>query len=219
MFTPRVFTYAELPMIDRELARSWSAGGPLPERALRWSWFREAAPACFQRAALALGLHAQVDAGRLAQAFFEWVGTLEPNSGFDALDPIDHAHYGSGSLLRALLRAAPVSCHSGVAPTSADAVLQHWRAWPEAAIHTRLALTLLDAWRQSLGAPSLELDGAAVTPAHIASYFENVREDATQVIAFLDLFTGLEPVWRFPAQENERPAMRRAQAARRVISS
>jgi hypothetical protein len=210
-----VFTYREPRMIDLELASRWAAAGPLSPRALQWSWFRVAAPLALQRGADALALQARVEPELLAGAFFAWAGALEPNARFEDLDAADHGHYCCGMLLRFLLPARAVSCAGALPEAPSDPRLAAWLAWPEAALQARLVFTLLDAWRRGLGAAPLALDSAAVTPANIASCFENVREDPTQAIGFLDLFTGRQPVWRFPMLEGERPAMQAALAARR----
>ncbi|MFP5477271.1 MAG: hypothetical protein ACLGJD_26830, partial [Gammaproteobacteria bacterium] len=77
---------------------------------------------------------------------------------------------------------------------------------PQVRVLTDAALTLLQAWRVARGAPPLDAGLEARVAQHWTSYLENVREDAGQAIAFLDLFSGAKPVWRYPTHPQLRPA-------------
>jgi hypothetical protein len=201
-------------MVDIELAEVWASRTGFSEQVRRWSWFRDAAREAFQRGMTALALDGNLDAAALARGFFDWAELMEPEQRFGPLDPIDHAHFSCGALLRCLLEAQPLHC-SASPHAAPEPALQPWRSWPEAALLIRLALTLLAAWRRSLQAAPLVLDPHAMTPSYVASCFENLREDTTMAGVFLDLFCGIEPAWRFPTHIHERPAMQRALAARR----
>lgn len=143
-----------------------------------------------------------LDSAALARAFWQWAATLDSSSALETLDRIDCAHFQTGMLLSQLLWQRPVR-------------LPDARRTDEVGICTDAALTLLAAWRAALGAPPPEVDMPERTSARWASYVENVIEDPLVAVAFLDLFTGREPVWRFPTFPTERPPLRQALMERR----
>jgi hypothetical protein len=179
------------------------------------------------------GAQPVVDEAALARAFWPWAATFDDNAQLEPYEPVDYAHYACGVLLAQLLRQRPLrlgdarlgDARLGDARPGdgrpGDAALS-----PEAArsaeirVLTGVALTLLAAWRQALGAEPLEAglqaELRAGAQAHWASYLENLAEDANIAVAFLDLFTGREPVWRYPLVLVERAPFRRALAQRRA---
>lgn len=159
-----------------------------------WHGFQPQVADALRHTPSALPAGAQVDRDALAQAFWAWVQLLEHDASYEALDPLDFAHFAAGQLLYCLLTARPLK-------------------WPDhervleiqALVHT--AHALLGTWRDALGAPALPAPPPASQTALWASVLENLREDSSLAVAYLDEFTGGEPVWRFPQLISERPAM------------
>lgn len=180
----------------------WSAPPQLLQSLRRWSWCREALATLLARLGSELSAVPVVDTAALARAFWQWAATLDSEARLEALDRVDHAHFQVGMLLSQLLWQRPL-------PLPGD------DRSDEVGVYTDLALTLLAAWLEALGAPLLEYELPERASARWASYVENVSEDPLVAVAFLDLFTGREPVWRFPAFPTERPAVRHALEERR----
>lgn len=184
-------------MLDTQLAHLWSVQPDFPAQLRRWHWCRDAHAALLLGRARALGsdgVDATVDRPALAQAFWTWAALLEQAQPLEARDAVDVAHFASGALLWQWLRHPPL-----VLPRATHEA-------PQVRVLTDAALTLLQGWRVARGAPPLDAELEARVAQHWTSYLENVREDAGQAIAFLDLFSGARPVWRYPTHPQLRPA-------------
>lgn len=190
-------------MWDLDTVKRWGAQALFPASIDRWMWCRKELPPLVVHSAIGVGAAptVQVDMQALANAFWPWVSGLERDRRFQSLDSLDFAHFAAGQLLCQLLRAQPLQLPTG----------QHHEA---VFALSRTVVTLLAAWRQALGATPWAMQLPERHSAPWASYLENVAEDPAMATAFLDSFTGLEPVWRFPMMIRERPAMRRALKAR-----
>jgi len=148
---------------------------------------------------------ARVNPQALANAFWPWIAGLEREVVHESEDPIDFGHFAAGTLLYHLLRTdTPLM----VATTTSRG--------DDVFAMTRIALTLLAAWRIATGAPPLDLKIQDRSHAQWASYLENVAEDPGLAVPFLDLFTGREPAWQYPLTLRERPAFRRLMEKRRT---
>jgi hypothetical protein len=184
-------------------------------RQLRWfkTSFRHDARLIAQR----YGLTVEVDDRALTEAFLNWAELFSIQKEYAALDRRDFAIFAAGLLLRELLRAHPVS----VAPVRAaadaaplpDASGPIARGWPEGFIYTNYCLCVVGAVLEQEGL-SLTLPALADDLRTWLSYRENVADDPSQAIAFLDLFTGNEPNWWMPDSVLSRAAMKKAIAAR-----
>ncbi len=186
-------------------AAGWSKDSQFLRSLRRWSWCRNAFSTLLSRLGSDV-LLAQaapvVDSSALARVFWQWAATLDSEAGLEALDRADHAHFQVGMLLSQLLWQRPLRI---AGDARAD----------EVEVYTDFALTLLAAWLAALEAPPLRYELPERSSPRWASYFENVSEDPLVAVAFLDLFTGREPVWRFPTFPTERPAVRQALEERR----
>lgn len=190
-------------MLDTDVANRWGSDPRLPDLLGRWSWFRDAVPPVLQASAVAAGTASPVavDLDALSKSFWAWAAALDRDRGFEHLDPVDFAQFLSGQLLHQFIVHRPVAL-----PAAERSV--------ELLALTRAALTVLAAWRIAIGSPMPEPQVKDEHSVHWPSYLENTAEDASSAISFLDLFTGLEPVWQAPLLIAERPAVRRALAQR-----
>lgn len=208
-------TSAEPPMLDDPTAQKWAAQANFVTSLRRWTWAREALPDLMRQLAAAGADTAAtpVDMEALACAFWPWAATLDDSRQFEPLEPVDYAHYACGLLLAQLLQHRPLSvpkpAHPG--PSSPSDADRH----KDVRILTGVALTLLQAWRLALCAGPLDPELGARLQAHWANYLENVAEDCNLAVAFLDLFTGREPVWRYSLMLVERPLFQQALERRR----
>ena len=197
-------------MLDAVTAQLWAAQADFPKQLRRWTWAREAWPALLRQLSAPAGVAVTVtvDLAALSRAFWPWAATFDDNVQLEPVEPLDYAHYACGMLLVQLLRERPLQRGGASADAQAD------RA-EDIRVLTGFVLTLLQAWRLALGAGPLDADLPARLQAHSVSYRQGVFEDVNVAVAFLDLFTGREPVWRYPLVLVERPAYQQALAQRR----
>ncbi len=198
-------------MLDALTAQQWAAQADFPNQLRRWTWAREAWPALLHRLAAAGDAPSAVtiDGTALSRAFWPWAATFDDNVQLEPVEPLDYAHYACGMLLVQLLRQRPVRRSTPSPAPQAD-------RGEDIRVQTDFVLTLLQAWRLALGAGPLDADLPIRLQAHWVSYRQGVFEDGNVAVAFLDLFTGREPVWRYPLMLVERPVFRDALARRRA---
>ena len=181
-------------------------------RQLRWfkTSFRHDARLIAQR----YGLSVAIDDRKITEAFLNWAEVFERQKGYAKLDRRDFAIFAAGLLLRELLRAHPVQTEPGpeARDALADASAPIARDWPEGFIYTNYCLCVVGAVLEQEGMP-LTLPTLADDLRTWWSYRENVAEDPSRAIAFLDLFTGNEPNWWMPDSVLSRAAMKKAVAA------
>lgn len=179
-------------------------------RQLRWfkATFKQHARLIAQR----YGVSYEIDDLRLTEAYLNWAEAFSLNRPFSDLDRRDFITFAAGLLLRELMLGAPVRAKE--APTEVragveDATRPIAQSWPEGFLYTNYCLCVLHL--------VLEQEGMTLTLPTLAddlrtwwSYRENVGEDASLAIPFLDLLIGNEPNWYFPASAVSRTAVRRA---------
>lgn len=194
-------------MVHAQTVTRWNGQPGLVTSIKRWSWCREALPVLMQQllATERVGSPPVADAAALARAFWSWAGSLDAHAALEPLDPVDCAHFQAGMLLAQLLQERPLRW-------------QPAERSEEVRVMSDTALTLLAAWLQAIGAAPFRDATHELSGARWSSYVENVTEDASVAVAYLDLFTGREPVWNYPTMPAERPALRQALAQRRAAT-
>ncbi len=193
----------------------------LRHRVRQLRWFKASFRQHTQVLARRYRLSIRIDDVRLTEAFLNWAERFQVERDYAKLDRRDFVTFTAGLLLRELLRSHPVGAaafpaaesatEQGVTPSN-----ETWpiaQAWPEGFICTNYCICIL--------AAVLEQEGMTMTLPALAddlrtwlSYRENVGEDPSRAIAFLDLMTGTEPNWFMPDSVASRSAMKRATAAR-----
>ena len=189
----------------------------LRHRVRQLRWFKASFRQHTQLVAQRYNLSVKVDDMRLTEAFLDWAERFQIEREYAKLDRKDFVTFTAGLLLRELLHSHPVTSETAlpiaaVAPAS-DNTWPIAQAWPEGFICTNYCICIL--------AAVLEQEGMTLTLPAIAddlrtwlSYRENVGEDPSRAIAFLDLMTGNEPNWFMPDSIASRSAMKRAIDAR-----
>lgn len=189
-------------------------------RQLRWfkTTFKQHARLIAQR----YGLGYEIDDARLTEAYLNWTEAFSENVGFSDLDRRDFITFAAGLLVRELLRSKPALATEAAAGDASavpdDATLPIVRAWPEGFLYTNYCLCVLHI--------VLEQEGVVLTLPTLAddlrtwwSYRENVGDDASLAVPFLDLLIGNEPNWYFPASVVSRKAVKLALARRAASRS
>jgi hypothetical protein len=180
-------------------------------RHLRWfksSFRRDALLIAAQR-----GVVLEIDDRRLTEAFLNWIEAFNLQKPNAALDRRDFSLFAAGLLLREFIKARPVEAR--LLPSASKAWTQDDQSsiigfWPEGFLYTNYCLSVLNAVVQQEFGETLDLAEAAGDLRSWWSYRENVRENPSLAIAFLDRFVGGEPNWRVPDVLESRAAMRRA---------
>ena len=180
-------------------------------RQLRWfkTTFKQHARLISQR----YGLGYEIDDARLTEAYLNWTEAFSQDLGYSDLDRRDFITFAAGLLVRELMRGAPAQSTKSAAADApgviSDEALPIARDWPEGFLYTNYCLCVLHI--------VLEQEGVTLTLPTLAddlrtwwSYRENVGEDLSLAIPFLDLLIGNEPNWYFPASVGSRKAVKLA---------
>jgi len=157
------------------------------------------------------GVTLEIDDRRLTEAFLNWIESFNRQKSFAALDRRDFTLFAAGLLLREFIRCRPVTA-SGLGSLGASSTDDGSipRFWPEGFLYTNYCLSVLAAVLQQEFGETLSLAKRADDLRLWWSYRENVSENPSMAIAFLDEFVGEEPNWRVPDSAESRAAMRRA---------
>jgi hypothetical protein len=183
--------------ILESLATEWAGDVHLHSKAQSWSWFRPAFGRTLQDGIAQPSSIWSIDEEGLAKAFFSWAESVELYAPYETVDGADFRHFMLGLLLQRLLEAQPPVLRD-TTPALAAVPL------------TRFVLTLLQALHMNAGTAALTLDEAALAGPRWDSFLENVAEDASNAICFLDQMTGLQPAWQSRSLIEHRPAMQKA---------
>jgi hypothetical protein len=189
------------------------AGEPdLRHQVRRLRWFKNS----IRRDAELIAEHHEVelaiDDRRLTETFLNWIEAFNRQKRYASLDRRDFSVFAAGLLLREFMKSRPVSAKPReAARAKSEASIVSF--WPEGFLYTNFCLSVLSAVvRQEFG-ESLSLSEGADDLRVWWSYRENVEEEPSMAIAFLDKFLGEEPNWRVPESPQSRTAMRRATQA------
>jgi hypothetical protein len=195
--------------MEREFAAELASVPDLRHRVRHLNWFRRSFRRDAGRMAGEHGITIAIDERRLAEAFLNWIEAFNRQKPYAALDRRDFSLFAAGLLLREFLKARPVEAQvRGAGPAGERGAIIDF--WPEGFIYTNYCLNVLGAvMRQEFG-ETLNLAEAAGDLRSWWSYRENVQENPSLAIAFLDRFVGGEPNWRMPDAPEGRAAMRRA---------
>jgi hypothetical protein len=195
--------------IALELLAELASVPDLRHRVRHLNWFKRS----FRRDAKLIagerGISIAIDERRLAEAFLNWIEAFNRQKPFATLDRRDFSRFAAGLLLREFIKARPVAARASTSGPADDrgAIIDFW---PEGFLYTHYCLNVLGAvMRQEFG-ETLALAEAAHDLRSWWSYRENVAENPSLAIAFLDQFVGGEPNWRMPDAPEGRAAMRRA---------
>jgi hypothetical protein len=192
-------------LADTTFVTQWRQQHGTQGKIFQWSWFKPTL-LNFMAANLAtIGLRGELDETATCALFFDWVAQVEHCEAYAQKRPIDHAHFICGRLLCGLLRTSPFRCYViEKSPTAALSTVQ--QEWPEGFLALSFVCTLLEFYRQELGANPMHWN-EALFERHWRSFRENVGEDTNRAGPFLDFFLGLEPIWEYPTLLSKRPAL------------
>ena len=196
--------------LELELAADLMDVPDLRHRVRHLNWFRR----CFRRHAILMakqrGIAIEIDRRRLAETFLSWIEAFNRQKPYAALDRRDFSLFAAGLLLRELVKTRPVAARFSTKATDREDRALITDFWPEGFLYTNYCVNVLGAVMQQEFGETLSLAKAASDLRAWWSYRENVRENPSLAIAFLDELVGGEPNWQLPDAPEDRAAMRRA---------
>lgn len=172
-----------------------NARRPVRKAIRRLRWFMGSFREHVEQSAAASGVRFAVDEQRLTAAFLEWLREFEAQKPGRADDRRAFVGFAAGLMLRALIRNAPLRVLSkpeGVDPANPAYFWPEGYAYVAYCLNVRAAVLEQDFHEDSRIAPEL---------SELRSWWsfkENVAEDPSLALAFLDLFAGEEPNWTMP---------------------
>lgn len=171
-----------------------SAEKPVRKRAQRLRWFIEVFEKQMAETAQETGNRFDLDRAKLAEVFSEWLDAFNAQKPHTPEDQRAYVGFAAGLMLRALLRHKPVTGHAKEGGDTSNPAY----FWPEGYLYVVFCLNVrgmvIEIDFEGEQALSLELDDLRTW----WSFKENVDEDPSLAIAFLDLFAGDTPKWSSP---------------------
>lgn len=168
---------------------------PLHKSAQRLRWFVGAFEEQMSRTSTETGNSYAVDQAALGAVFSDWLKSFNAQKPSDSADNPAYVGFAAGLMLRTLIRNAPVRLISE--PAGADKTNPAY-FWPEGYLYVAFCLNVREMVLES-DFNGHQKPGSELTDTRTWwSFKENVEQDATLAIAFLDLFAGDEPEWSMP---------------------
>ena len=170
-------------------------GIPLRKSAQRLRWFTEAFAHQLALVSNETGNTYKLDDVKLTQAFADWMTSFERQKPESDTRHEPFIGFAAGVMLRALVDAGPVRLVAR--PDQAD-VSKPPYFWPEGYLYVSFCLMLRALVLEEEFARAQQTSHEFESIKTWWSFRENVTEDSSTAIAFLDLFAGDEPNWMFP---------------------
>lgn len=168
---------------------------PIRKSAQRLRWFVDVFERQVERTSAETGNRFSVDRGALAQVFAEWLKDFEAQKPVREEDKMAYVGFAAGLMLRTLLRKQPVTLKDK--PEDADESNPAY-FWPEGYLYVAFCLNVRGLVLEHDFHAEQHPSGVLGEARTWWSFRENVAEDPSLAIAFLDLFAGDEPEWSMP---------------------
>jgi HAD superfamily hydrolase (TIGR01509 family) len=183
-----------MPLSETGLARL--SPEPIRRAARRLRWFKTSFQKQVDAISAESGVHFEVDSGRLVQVFLTWLREFEAQKPHSPRARHAFVGFASGLMLRQMIKTQPLRVLS--VPTDADPANPAY-FWPEGYVYAAYCLNvrraILEQDFDEARQVSPDFDDLRVW----WSFKENVSENASYAISFLDLFAGETPNWDFPS--------------------
>ena len=174
---------------------------PIRKSAQRLRWFFRSFEEQVARVSAETGIAYSVDNATLAAVFADWLKPFNAQKPTSAEDKPAYVGFAAGLMLQALIAKRPASVIAKPAAFNPSTPPHYW---PEGYLYVTYCLHV-----RSL---VIEIDyhGQQTTNDALGdirtwrSFTENVEEDPTMAISFLDLFAGEEPDWKMPGMFRKR---------------
>lgn len=171
-------------------------GQPLRRAVRRLRWFKSTFEAQLRSLSAETGIAYRLDAPGLTRCFLHWLQAFEAQKPGQADERQAYIGFAAGLMLRQLLIDRPVSAER--MPETADPGLPaHF--WPEGYAYVMYSLTIRQAVIREECHHDIDFSPLLAEIRTWWSFRENVRDDPSAAMGFLDLFAGDEPDWSMPA--------------------
>ena len=169
---------------------------PLRKSAQRLRWFVDAFEKQVRLTTSQTGNAFSVDRGALAQVFVDWLQAFEAQKPRNDDDNQAYVGFAAGLMLKALIEHKPVSATD--VPADADTTNPAY-FWPEGYLYVAFCLNVRGLVLETDFHTTQELSDVLNETRTWWSFRENVDQDTSLAIAFLDLFAGSNPEWSAPS--------------------
>ena len=176
-------------------SESLSTEQPVRKSAQRLRWFVGAFEAQVEKTSSETGNRFSVDTVALADVFANWIKAFEAQKPERQEDKAAYVGFAAGLMLKALIRGKPVEVVSK--PDDADETNPAY-FWPEGYLYVAFCLNVRDLVLENDFHAAQNISPVLNEVRTWWSFRENVNEDPSLAIAFLDLFAGDEPEWTMP---------------------
>ncbi|MEM1064156.1 MAG: hypothetical protein AAF771_04610 [Pseudomonadota bacterium] len=171
------------------------ADQPLHKAAQRLRWFLGAFEGQVARTEEETGNRYAVDEDKLAAVFVDWLKAFNAQKPASSDDKVAYVGFAAGLMLRTLVSQKPVAVEAS--PEGADQSNPAY-FWPEGYLYVAFCLNVRGLVLEN-EFHEIQHPGDALTdPRTWWSFRENVANDPSLAIAFLDLFAGDAPEWEMP---------------------
>lgn len=172
-----------------------SSGRPVRKAVQRLRWFIGSLKEQVQKTSDETGVRFAIDEQRAIASFMEWVRAFEAQKPEADADRRAYVGFAAGLMLRALMRHAPVTVLEK--PGTADGTNPAF-FWPDGYAYVAYCLNVRSAVLEQDFREDQRIAPELAELRTWWSFRENVAEDPSLSIAFLDLFAGEEPDWTMP---------------------
>ena len=186
------------------------ADQPVRRAMRRMRWFKRSFAEQIGAISAESGVEYGIHNDRLAQAFVTWLRAFEAQKPTEPTARRAFTNFASGLMLRQLIRDVPLGVVS--IPVGSDASNPAYY-WPEGYAYVAYCLNVRAAVLAQDFDETLNLVPDLANIRTWWSFKENVTEDPSLAIAFLDLFSGENPNWSTPSlfyRESEQLPLRSA---------
>ncbi|GGG84168.1 hypothetical protein GCM10011415_37810 [Salipiger pallidus] len=168
---------------------------PLHKAAQRLRWFVRAFEEQADKTEAETGNRFAIDHAALAKVFAEWLRAFEAQKPIHADDKQAYVGFAAGLMLRTLLALKPATLEAR--PENADQSNPAY-FWPEGYLYVAFCLNVRGLVLENDFHHEQHVSPAMAEARTWWSFRENVEQDPSLAIAFLDLFAGDEPEWSMP---------------------
>ena len=172
------------------------ADRPVSKAIRRLRWFVRSFREQVAQSAAATGVQFAIDDARTTAVFIDWVRAFDAQKPASPQDRRAYVGFAAGLMLRALIRKNPLTVISQPAVADGDNPAYFW---PEGYVYVAFCLNVRAAVLAQDFHEDQRLAPELTELRSWWSFRENVSEDPSLSIAFLDLFVGEDPDWTMSA--------------------
>ena len=168
---------------------------PLRIAVRRMRWFKAAFQKYVDAAAVQLGCSFTIDQAMLADNFVKWLRAVDQQKPADKSARKDYFEFAAGLMLRELTDSMPLKVSGAPTRVPAESAAAFW---PEGYVCTLFCLTVHAAAMEQEFRHRPDLAPEINDLRQWWSFRENVADDASFSVGFLQMLLGRQPDWAMP---------------------